>query len=223
METTIQDNLTIELNEAKNFVGKYIIEVSDINFYEGALTVDEQEVVFSLKVEAELEELEIESGVSEDAEIVNGVLLVTIIDGDDYADADIANIIATLDAVLEIEVEGQPDNTHSDEWEGSIELEKVRPYIDELEFDDIQLYEMIDTAKEQADLAIERPPEYFENSNGEVVIPDSVKRWCLEYIARLDEKRALGEVERVIDGAESVSWEEAGLDLIWPFKKHIGL
>jgi len=82
---------------------------------------------------------------------------------------------------------------------------------------DIELEMLIEAAKQKADNYVQRDEEYFEDGNG-VEIPKAIKLWCLKDIARQYERRASGEDQRSINGAESVHWGEEDYEELWPYR-----
>ena len=87
----------------------------------------------------------------------------------------------------------------------------------ELDITDLELEMLIEAAKQKADNYVQRDEEYFDNGNG-VEIPKAIKLWCLKDIARQYERRASGEEQRSINGAESTHWDEEDYEELWPYR-----
>ena len=81
-----------------------------------------------------------------------------------------------------------------------------------------ELERLIDSAKREADNFLQRKEEYFEH-DGTIVIPENIRQWVLELVARDYEFRLSGEVNRSIDGAETVQIEDIDYNKLMQYKK----
>ena len=89
---------------------------------------------------------------------------------------------------------------------------------EELTIEKVELQRLIDSAKRDADNFIQREELYFAVDE-QVVIPENIKQWVLEVVARTYEVRLSGEVSRGIDGAESLQVDEVDTSKLMQHKK----
>ena len=87
-----------------------------------------------------------------------------------------------------------------------------------LTIEEIELQRLIDSAKRDADSFIQREELYFTVSE-QVVIPENIKQWVLEVVARTYEVRLSGEVSRGIDGAENLQVDKIDTSKLMQYKK----
>ena len=89
---------------------------------------------------------------------------------------------------------------------------------EELTVEEAELQRLVDSAKRDADNFIQREESFFIVDE-EVVIPENIKQWVLEVVARTYEVRLSGEASRSIDGAESLQVNKIDKSKLMQYKK----